>query len=261
VDDALYVHPTHGRDWRRWLRHPRAFDDVLKVASLVLAGNPSVRQRAEDFDTQAVFLPTLPIEVPDERALSPLPTIVWTGSSSTLTSLEHVLEPVLRACESANGTLYVLGGRNVEKLPSHPRLVPRRWSQALETRILKQAWLGLMPLPDTPWEAGKSAYKLLLYMSAGVPAAVSPVGMTGMIAATAPGIATVKTADEWEQAVVDMLTNRDPVSEGEAARNWIASVFDRGDYLRWARDLVLCAGAGSAELHVTLAAGPRQPGW
>jgi glycosyltransferase involved in cell wall biosynthesis len=41
---------------------------------------------------------------------------------------------------------------------------------------LRACDIGIMPLPDEPWERGKSALKLIQYLAAGVPAVASPVG-------------------------------------------------------------------------------------
>ena len=60
VDDALYTHPGHGKDWRRFLRRPARFDDVLAAADVVLAGSPALAQRAERLGSRAVLAPTCP---------------------------------------------------------------------------------------------------------------------------------------------------------------------------------------------------------
>jgi glycosyltransferase involved in cell wall biosynthesis len=37
--------------------------------------------------------------------------------------------------------------------------------------------IGIMPLEDTAWARGKCSFKMLQYMSCGIPVVVSPVGM------------------------------------------------------------------------------------
>ena len=54
------------------------------------------------------------------------------------------------------------------------RTIP--WSEAGEAAALLQMDIGIMPLPDNPWERGKCAYKLIQYMACGLPVVASPRG-------------------------------------------------------------------------------------
>jgi len=222
VDDALYAEPTHSADWRRWLRSPRGFDQVLVAADLVLGGSPALCQRATKLGTPSTLQYTVP--PPEARILartpSAKPTLVWIGSQSTLGSLRGVLDDLLAACEEIDATLAVLGGSNIAELPGHPRLRAERWTRDRELRALGEAWLGLMPLPDTEWEAGKSAYKLMLYLFAGLPVAASPVGMNRIFAG-APGVTLVDTETGWRKALHDALEG---TPTGEEARAWIEAL-------------------------------------
>lgn len=154
-----------------------------------------------------------------ERVPASRPTVLWTGSHSTLGSLVPIVGELLDACEQVDGRLVVLGGFNVTSLPSHPRMTAYRWSSARELCALQRAWLGVMPLPDTEWEAGKSAYKLLLYLAAGVPVLASAIGMNRSLAG-APGVGLLASDADWGSAVRGALSSFEP-SRGDAARAWI----------------------------------------
>ena len=219
VDDALYVEPTHARDWRSRLRSAAAYDGVLKSVDLVLAGSPALCRRATALGTPASLTYTVPPLAARTLHREPAsrPTLVWTGSQSTLGSLLEVLDDALEACEETDGRLIVLGGPNAAELPRHPRLHAERWSQEGELRALRSSWLGLMPLPDTEWEAGKSAYKLLLYLFAGLPVAASPVGMNQLFA-DAPGVTLVGPGD-WSTAIRTAL-GAAAEEDGPSIRAW-----------------------------------------
>jgi glycosyltransferase involved in cell wall biosynthesis len=62
-----------------------------------------------------------------------------------------------------------------------PRVENRPWSLARERADLHDMDLGLMPLPDDEWSRGKCGFKALLYMSVGIPAVCSPVGVNRSI--------------------------------------------------------------------------------
>ena len=231
VDDALWASPTHGRDWRRHLREPEAYDQVLGLASFVIAGNHAVAERARGAGTDTAVEPTLP--APSVYALrrkpAPGPTLLWTGSFSTLRSLKSILPELLESCSKINGRLVLLGGDNVARLAvNHPALSASKWSQARELMALRSAWIGLMPLPDTEWERGKSAYKCLLYMAAGLPSIVSPVGMSAWLAETAPGVWSAQTPADWASAV-ESLQLEASIAEGKRARAWLNQTFPRSE--------------------------------
>jgi glycosyltransferase involved in cell wall biosynthesis len=241
VDDAIYEAPTHVPDWRRFLRRPQNYDSVLALADVVLAGSPALMARASTQQVRSVFAPTLPPRCAENLRRSPSarPSVLWTGSYSTLGSLKLVLDDVLATCEAHNGVLYVLGGENVQSLKPHRCLRAHIWSVERELRVLAEAWVGLMPLADSPWEQGKSAYKLLLYMHAGVPSLVSPVGMNAQIADAAPGVLAVNELAGWSASLDAMLQSPARESEGEAARRWVRAHFDREALARRAASAVL----------------------
>ncbi len=71
-------------------------------------------------------------------------------------------------------------------------------------RELARMDVGVMPLPDRPYERGKCAYKLLQYGAAGLPVIGSPVGANASIL-TAMGAAAPETQADWVDAVEGVL--------------------------------------------------------
>jgi hypothetical protein len=179
IDDAIYAVPTHTRDWRRLLRKPEKSLEFSNLFDLVFCGNEMLKKTFGNSHALAELYPTCPpVEtfdiVPRE---SEQIALMWTGSQSTLGSLEGVLPDVLGVCEQEDLHLFVLGGANIADLPPHPRLSAARWTNEAEQELLARASIGLMPLPDTEWERGKSGYKAILYLCAGMRSLVSPVGI------------------------------------------------------------------------------------
>jgi len=52
-----------------------------------------------------------------------------------------------------------------------------KWSKENEVQLVQKMDIGIMPLKNSDWEKGKCSFKMLLYMAAGIPVVVSPVGM------------------------------------------------------------------------------------
>jgi glycosyltransferase involved in cell wall biosynthesis len=86
--------------------------------------------------------------------------------------------------------------------------------------------VGIMPLRDTLWSRGKCSYKMLLYMSCGVPVVVSPVGMNAEILEMGSlGHAAASPAD-WSGALEAMM--KDPertCAMGEKGREVVVNHF------------------------------------
>jgi glycosyltransferase involved in cell wall biosynthesis len=67
--------------------------------------------------------------------------------------------------------------------------------------LLQDIDIGVMPLPDTPWERGKCGYKLIQYMACGKPVVASPVGVNSEIVRHGESGFLAETDAEWEEAL------------------------------------------------------------
>jgi len=79
------------------------------------------------------------------------------------------------------------------------------WSEASEVELIRQMDIGIMPLPDGPWEKGKCAYKLIQYMACSVPVIASPVGVNiDVVNGSLCGLLADDSA-QWEAALLQLL--------------------------------------------------------
>lgn len=227
VDDAIHVQPTHTRDWRSRWRDPARFCDVLSMADLVTVGSPYMANIARQAGATAI---TIALTCPPPRSVasakrSSSPRILWTGSQSTLGSLTAVLADVCAALAKVQGTVVILGGENIATLHGMPGVVARPWSEAAEREELNRCWFGLMPIPDSDWERGKSGYKAILYVSAGLEALVSPVGFNIWLASQVQSVRLVADG-EWRQAVADQLLRGSRQEASESDKMWLSQNAD-----------------------------------
>ena len=71
--------------------------------------------------------------------------------------------------------------------------------------MLHQFDIGIMPLPDAPWERGKCGYKLIQYMACNLPVIASPVGANLDIVEDGIGGVFAGSSAEWERAIVHLV--------------------------------------------------------
>ena len=224
-DDAFFLKYRSGR--LRWLSPLLGgkFDQLLRGAAAVTAGNAHLAAYARRFNANVTMLPSVVdtdhfIPADPASAASPFPfTVGWIGSPSTAPFLQALVEPLQRfACERPV-RLLVVGG----SAPFIPgvEVIESPWSLRREVELIQQCSVGVMPLPDTPWARGKCAYKLIQCMACAIPVIASPVGANVDAVPPSCGI-LASSADQWLFAFRQLAA--DPSLRhrmGAAGRRWV----------------------------------------
>jgi glycosyltransferase involved in cell wall biosynthesis len=223
-DDALF----HRYDQHSWPLVRRVLgekiDAVMRRADLVLAGNDYLAGRARRAGARRVeLLPTV-VDVSryavSERTQGQLLTIGWIGSPSTARYLK-LITSVLRDLVASRDVRVVAVGANADQLEGLPVEV-RPWSEAGEVEEIQQFDIGIMPLPDEPFERGKCGYKLIQYMACGKPVVASPVGVNREIIEQGINGFLANSHEEWLTALVSLLEDAELRKKmGEAGRKHV----------------------------------------
>jgi len=183
-DDAIY------------LRHPEKIAAICSRATRVIVGNETLATFARKHTDRVSVVPTA-IDtdryIPGQRDGK---TVVWTGSAENLKYLAAI-RPRIRQ------PLRVVCNR---KPDFDCEFIP--WSPATEVSALRDAAVGIMPLPDEEWTRGKCGFKLLQYMACGLPSVASPVGVNADIIGN-----TGVIGEDWEAGIEKALS-----MDGAAAR-------------------------------------------
>ena len=186
-------------------------DAVMRHASLVIVGNSYLADRAWRVGAKQVeYLPTA-IDL-DRYCATPqtenaIFTIGWIGSPTTVKYLNLVRPALFEVCNGGNTRLMVVGSGNVE-LDGVP-LVKRGWAEDTEVANIQSFDVGIMPLPDNPWEHGKCGYKLIQYMACGQPVVASPVGVNKQIIEDGVNGFLAATMADWVCALNALRDNYD----------------------------------------------------
>lgn len=113
------------------------------------------------------------------------------------------------------------------------------WSAASEVSQLQDIDIGLMPLDDSPWSFGKCSYKMLLYMSCGVPVVATNLGMNKELFDSADIGYGVSHPNQWREALESLINDSNSrYLKGKSGRALVQKNYSLGFAVRqWAHVL------------------------
>jgi len=184
IDDAVYCRDAPCGSPSAVFQHrgrTAGFRRVVRMADRVIAANRVLADAVHDAcpQRQVTVLPSgiqlAGLARKHKFELSEPPVVGWVGTTGTQKYLAHLLPALRSAHEARPFVLRVVSERPPELPGLDVNFVP--WSLATQNDEIANFDIGLMPLSDDSFAAGKAAYKLLQYLAAGVPAVCSAVGM------------------------------------------------------------------------------------
>lgn len=202
-DDAIFHRYDRNRNLlvRRILGKKIA--KIMSNARVVMVGNDYLREYALSAGSKKVVsIPTV-IDLkrypPHVRHDDGLFTVGWIGSPTTAKYL-NLITPVMEKLHE-DGTIELLligsGDFEMNKIPTRVY----KWSESTEAYAISEFDVGIMPLPDEPWERGKCGYKLIQYMACGKPVVASPVGANKEIVEHGVNGFLAESREEWLTAL------------------------------------------------------------
>ena len=207
-DDAIWLEDTSNvNPLISKLKWQRKVANVCRWSYRISAGNDYLASYALQYNQGVTVNPTTLDTATSHTGLkdqASLPlTIGWTGSHSTMKYL-YLLEKVLQELEATHDFRTVVISNQAPELDLN-RLEYIPWQKATEVSDLRQIHIGLMPLPDDAWARGKCGFKALQYLSLGIPALVSPVGVNARIVTHGTNGYHCITDEDWYQYLSQLL--------------------------------------------------------
>jgi glycosyltransferase involved in cell wall biosynthesis len=183
-------------------------DHLMRHAAAVTVGNQTLAAYARTVGARNVQLIPSAVDVrrfkgnaqPDRF------TVGWIGTPVTAGEALPMVRAPLSQFLADTGSHCVLVGARADQTPDL-KAERRSWSEEGEAEFFSQISVGICPLEDTPWNRGKSGYKIIQYMAAGRPALVSPVGIAAEI--VVPGSTGIHCAgpQDWYASLLRLHQN------------------------------------------------------
>jgi glycosyltransferase involved in cell wall biosynthesis len=179
-------------------------DTVMRQATTVVVGNEYLAERA--YQAHAGRIERLPSVVDMNRYTVKEKSgdrfyIGWIGSPVTAPYLGMIKDVLEEVIHQTGARLVLVGAGDQDPLPGLAKdILP--WSEESEVAQIQSFDVGIMPLPDGPFEQGKCGYKLIQYMACGLPVVASPVGVNTRIVEQSVSGFQASNNSEWLEALV-----------------------------------------------------------
>jgi glycosyltransferase involved in cell wall biosynthesis len=212
LDDAIYVRylsPTYGRlgSALKWFSKT---DNLIRWARVVTCGNRTIAEYVTAKGARAAIIPTV-VDTekfhPVERPESDVPVVGWVGTHSTYQYLATIFPALQRLARDFQFRLKVVGaGRDEIEVPG-VQVESLSWSLNREIADFQSFDIGLYPIIEDEWSAGKSGFKSIQYMAVGIPFVVTPVGACAEIGEAEMTHLAARSEDEWYAALSRLLSD------------------------------------------------------
>jgi glycosyltransferase involved in cell wall biosynthesis len=204
IDDAIFLFNSANAQKTRTL---------LEKAKFVIAGNEYLADWCRKYSKNVSVIPTAvdtnrfrPIELKNYDEF----IVGWSGTSAAFKYLVEIEDQLKRFFETHEKAVFVVCSdrfpKELAKLVKYIRF--KKWSEEIEVQEIQSFTVGIMPSAWEEWALGKCSYKMLLYLSCGVPCCVSSWGMNVEVLAKGElGLGIAKNGD-WCEALSYMYKSR-----------------------------------------------------
>ena len=211
-DNVLGQDNQSKRFIKRFFNSNRRYKLLVKSAQEIIASTPALANECQVIskkENATCILPTL-----DRARFNPrlssnpaneMITLGWTGTFSSKKYLEIIIPHLEELSREINFKLLIIG--NFEFHHPFLNIEVLQWSASEEIAQLHLIDIGLYPLPNDLWIAGKSGLKTLQYMAIGIPSVSSKFGNIANIVIDGVEGFLVENNREWVSRLHDLILN------------------------------------------------------
>lgn len=203
----------------------KSFNFFTDISDIIAAGSPYLIDLIGSNNSgKALFLPTtdgdiyklISKDITERRIISldHQVNVVWVGTFSGLKFLNNIM-PAFEELgsifnkEKKKLVLKVICDYPLEYSPRSFTLANIKWTRKKAIDAMLEAHIGIMPLEDNESTRGKCSFKLIQYLSAGLPIIGTNIGMNKMVLQESVGIGLEdNNTSEWVQALLKITKDK-----------------------------------------------------
>ena len=228
IDEPIfvpYLSPRNGR--LNALKFSSKTHSLFRMSAHVFAVNKAIGDYAARFSKKVSIVP-MAVDIDRYRPGEPHQNrplkICWVGTLTNQPNLELVAEPLAKIWQTRKTGLRVIAdepmtlpGVNVEFIG---------WSYQQEVALLQECQIGIVPVKPSAWSPWKFFFKLIQYMSLGLPVVATPTGSNLEIIQDGVNGFLADSSEEWYDRLVTLIDNPElRASMGQAARQTVEAHF------------------------------------
>jgi glycosyltransferase involved in cell wall biosynthesis len=199
-DDAIFLENFNPvNKFYNFLKFPSKTKRIIRMSSQVIVANRFLEEYARNFNPNVHIVPTSIDTDKFNVAINRRPealTIGWIGSFTTAPYLKIIFPVMQRLSQRYNFILKIVGaGREV--FIEDVKIENIAWKLEREVEDFQSIDIGIYPLEDSLWAAGKAGFKAIQYMAVGTPVVASPVGMTKELIRDGINGFLAESEEEW----------------------------------------------------------------
>lgn len=177
-----------------------ADNDYTKKAALKFCPNTEII--TGPINTQRYFF----INPQDAKPQNPI-VIGWIGSAFTTKYLYEIKDALKEVSKKYPVLLRLIGAKKDFDMPGVKYDI-KDWSLDSELLWLKTFDIGIAPLVDDAWVQGKASYKILQYMSIGIPCVASAIGFHNEMIQNGSNGFLASSKQEWVKNLSQLIENK-----------------------------------------------------
>ena len=215
-DDAIFTTEVRHKNWlAAWKerRNSSGLPAMLRLADRAVVENEYTAAFAAPYCqvitiTGPIDTDRYPTRSDGDRDPAAGVVVGWIGSGTSAQYLDLIREPLTRlGGRYPDLTFRVVGAR--DWTTDGIRVESKAWALEEEEGDLRGFDIGIMPIADDRWTRGKGGYKLLQYMSCGLPVVTSPVGINRRLVEDGSNGFLADDPEEWEERLAQLIEQPD----------------------------------------------------
>lgn len=228
-DDAIWIENTSAENKiASLLKAAWKVKYICKWSYKVSGGNDYLCNFARQYNNNVHLVPTcVDVELMHNKVKQHHEgnvVVGWTGSHSTLFYLDELIPVLQELQEEIPFTFLVIANKDPQLPLKNYRFIA--WNEANEIPDLLQMDIGVMPLTADKWSEGKCGFKLIQYLSLGIPAIASPVGVNSKIVVDNQNGFIATNRQEWKDSIRKLIQDVSlRKTMGEAGRKKIIAEY------------------------------------
>lgn len=200
LDDPLFVpyrSPSNG--YLSYFKFFGKVKEIIRISKVVMVNSTHIREYASQFNKNIWQVPSVvdtdkftytPAEEKPERVC-----IGWSGSPTTVKNIKLIEKPLQAISKAGICDIHFIGGTDFDL--EGVAYTSEKWNESTEVEDLRRMQIGLVPLPDNPWNRYKFIMKTAQYMALGIVPVATPMASNPEVIRHGENGFLADTEEDW----------------------------------------------------------------